>query len=77
MNFDFDAFQQTLLGINNQLNSINEQMVQNYKEEYELGWIDKATVRSYVSDLKIITAADYQEIVGEPYDQTSVTTGQG
>lgn len=74
MNIDFSAFQQTFSGINNQLNSIHNQLIQTYKQEYALGWINKDTVRNYVSGLKIINAEEYQEIVGEPYETTGVQT---
>lgn len=42
-------------------------MVPTYKLEYQWGFIDKNTVKSYVT-MGIITVSDYQEIVGEPYE---------
>lgn len=44
----------------------NFSMVPTYKMEYDWGFIDKATVKSYV-EMKIITPDEYQQIVGESY----------
>lgn len=41
-------------------------MVPIYKQEYDLGWINKRTVASYI-DMGIIDANGYERIVGEPY----------
>lgn len=45
----------------------NFSMVPIYQMEYSFGFIDKATVTGYVR-MGIITASDYQSIVGEPYE---------
>lgn len=44
----------------------NFSMVPTYQMEYNFGFVDKATVASYVR-MGIITASDYQTIVGDPY----------
>ena len=53
------------------LDSIQDGMVQMYKDQYEWGWFgDKATanatLRSYVRS-NALTAAGYKEITGEDY----------
>lgn len=53
------------------LDSIQDGMVQMYKEQYEWGWFgDKATanatLRGYVRS-NALTAAGYKEITGEEY----------
>lgn len=58
-----------MLNFNFNFTPIN--MVPTYKEEYDLGWIDKATVRSYVDSLHIITKEDYKTITGEDYEEIS------
>ncbi|WP_289761580.1 XkdX family protein [Lactobacillus intestinalis] len=41
-------------------------MVPIYKQEFDLGWINKQTVASYI-DMGIIDANGYERIVGEAY----------
>lgn len=45
-------------------------MIPTYIQEYKMGWINKDTVKSYIS-LGIIKQSDYARIVGEPYEETS------
>ena len=53
------------------LDSIQDGMVQMYKDQYEWGWfgdkaIANATLRGYVRS-NALTAAGYKEITGEDY----------
>lgn len=41
-------------------------MVPIYKQEYDLGWINKQVVASYI-DMGIIDSNGYERIVGEAY----------
>lgn len=43
-----------------------------YKQQYQWGWITKDTLRNYVAVQKVITPEQYQEIVGEPYEESGV-----
>ncbi|MBD5429724.1 XkdX family protein [Lactobacillus sp.] len=45
-------------------------MVPTYKQEFDLGWITRETVKSYVDTLHIINKEDYKTITGEAYEAT-------
>lgn len=54
------------------LNTLQDEMVQMFKQQYEWGWFgDKATanatLRGYVRS-NALTAAGYKEITGEDYE---------
>lgn len=54
------------------LNTLQDEMVQMFKQQYEWGWFGKTiqesnlVLRSYVST-NALTAAGYKEITGEDY----------
>lgn len=57
-NFNFD------------FSSLQEELVNSYKQEYENGWITAAQLNGYVED-GIITRDQYTEIVGDKNGKTA------
>lgn len=57
-NFDYQAAQNTFVNM--------------YKQQYDWGWITKDTLRNYVAVMRLITPEQYQQIVGEPYEESTV-----
>ena len=63
------------------LNTLQDEMVQMFKQQYEWGWFGKTTqesnlvLRSYVST-NALTPEGYKEITGEEYDKTETVSTQ-
>lgn len=61
----------------NNLNTLQDEMVQMFKQQYEWGWLGKTNqesnlvLRGYVNT-NALTPEGYKEITGEDYNETSL-----